>query len=300
MDSRRPGLTGFDAAPSLAAHRDTPDRMQCMEVWGGNQGVERSFQTAGLDIWIYSRPYGQAACGGDVHYLSSCASGRITRMLLADVSGHGEVVSQLAGGLRDLMRRNINFVKQDRFVRAMNLQFTEYADKGCFATSLVSTFFAPTRSFSLCNAGHPAPLVFRQDDSQWSELTREVKETNVVTDIPFGIMDEVCYSHNKLQLQPGDMVLSYSDAIIESVGADGRQLDQGGVLDLVRELDLQAPEKVISAMVESIAGLSTDNLKQDDATIMLCQATGGGPALKDNLLAPFRIFGKVVDQTKIG
>ncbi len=271
-----------------------------MEVWGGNQGVERSFQTAGLDIRVYSRPYGQAACGGDVYYLSSCASGRITRMLLADVSGHGEVVSQLAGGLRDLMRRNINFVKQDRFVRAMNLQFTEYADKGCFATTLVSTFFAPTRSFTLCNAGHPPPLVFRQVDSQWSELTRELEETNEVTDIPFGIMNEVCYSHNELRLRPGDMVLSYSDAIIESTGADGRQLHQEGVLDLVRELDLQEPEKIIPALVESITGLSNDNLKQDDVTIMLCQATGGGPVLKNSLLAPFRIFGKVTDQTKIG
>ena len=100
-----------------------PERMQCMEVWGGNEAVERSVQTAGLDIWVYNRPYGQAAGGGDVYYLSSCASGRITRILLADVSGHGEVVSQTAVGLRDLMRRNVNFVKQTRFVRAMNRQF---------------------------------------------------------------------------------------------------------------------------------------------------------------------------------
>jgi serine phosphatase RsbU (regulator of sigma subunit) len=271
-----------------------------MEVWGGNQGVERSFQTAGLGIWVYSRPYGEDACGGDVYYLSSCASGRITRMLLADVSGHGEVVSQLAGGLRDLMRRNINFVKQTRFVKAMNLQFTEYADKGCFATALVSTFFAPTGSFTLCNAGHPAPLVFRQAESQWSELTREVEESHVVTDIPFGIMDDVYYGHHEVRLQEGDMVLSYSDAIIESIDADGRQLHQAGVLELVRELDLQEPDKVIPAILERITGLSNNNLKQDDATILLCQATGSGPSLRNNLLAPFRFFGKVVDETRIG
>lgn len=73
-----------------------PNRMQCMEVWGGNQAVERSFQTPGLKIWVYSRPYGQAVGGGDVYYISSCASGRITRMLLADVSGHGELVAKIA------------------------------------------------------------------------------------------------------------------------------------------------------------------------------------------------------------
>ena len=81
--------------------------MECMEVWGGNHAIDRGFQTAGLTIWIYSRPFGQAEGGGDVYYLSSCASGRITRMLLADVSGHGQSVAQFAAQLRDLMRRNV-------------------------------------------------------------------------------------------------------------------------------------------------------------------------------------------------
>ena len=128
------------------------ERMQCMEVWGGNRAAERSFQTPGLSVSIYSRPFGQAVGGGDVYYVSSCASGRITRILLADVSGHGEMVSNMAVGLRDLMRRNVNYIKQTRFVRAMNQQFAEFNEHGGFATALVSTFFAPTKTFALCNA----------------------------------------------------------------------------------------------------------------------------------------------------
>ena len=270
-----------------------------MEVWGGNHCVERSIQTAGLDIWVYSRPYGQAVGGGDVHYLSSCASGRITRMLLADVSGHGEVVSQLAMGLRDLMRRNINYVKQARFVRTMNKQFTEYAEKGCFATALVSTFFAPTKTFTLCSAGHHAPLLFDESTSQWSELKGEAGESHVATDIPLGIVGDACYSQLAIKLQAGDMVLSYSDAIIESTDEDGRQLGEAGILKLVRELDLQEPDQVIPAIVESITALAGNNLEQDDATILLCRATGSGPSLKNNLLAPFRIFGPVKDRTSL-
>ena len=84
---------------------DESQRMQCMEVWGGNVRVERHFQTPGLDVWISCQPEGQADAGGDVYYLSSCASGRITRILLADVSGHGELVASTAAGLRDLMRK---------------------------------------------------------------------------------------------------------------------------------------------------------------------------------------------------
>ena len=57
-----------------------------MEVWGGNQATFAAFEKAGLDIWLYSRPFGTDASGGDLYYLSSCASGRITRMLVADVA----------------------------------------------------------------------------------------------------------------------------------------------------------------------------------------------------------------------
>ncbi len=284
---------------SIPANQTSSERMQCMEVLGGNHYVEQSFQTAGLDIWVYSRPYGQAVGGGDVHYLSSCASGRITRMLLADVSGHGEVVSQLAIGLRDLMRRNINYVKQDRFVRTMNKQFTEYAEKGCFATALVSTFFAPTKTFTLCSAGHHAPLLFHASTSQWSELKGEAGESHVVTDLPLGIVGDAYYGQHSIKLQAGDMVLSYSDAIIESTDEDGRQLGEAGILKLVRELDLQEPEHIIPVIVESITSLAGNNLEQDDATILLCRATGSGPSLRNNLLAPFRIFGPVKDRTSL-
>ena len=63
--------------------------MQCMEVWGGNQTADSGVIMAGLDAWVYSKPFGGADGGGDVYYVSSCATGRITRLLVADVSGHG-------------------------------------------------------------------------------------------------------------------------------------------------------------------------------------------------------------------
>ena len=51
--------------------------MQCMEIRGGNQAAEEALDAPGLQGWVYSRPYGSAASGGDVHYLSLCASGTI-------------------------------------------------------------------------------------------------------------------------------------------------------------------------------------------------------------------------------
>jgi phosphoserine phosphatase RsbU/P len=41
--------------------------MQCMEIWGGNQRVEKYFHRPGLDVWLYSLPHENVASGGDVY-----------------------------------------------------------------------------------------------------------------------------------------------------------------------------------------------------------------------------------------
>src|SRR5688572_17915010 len=101
----------------------TPQTMTCMEVWGGSDAADAAVTLSGLDAWVYSRPYQQAQAGGDVYYVSACATGRINRLLVADVSGHGETVRAIALQLRDLMRRNVNYLDQSRFVVSMNRQF---------------------------------------------------------------------------------------------------------------------------------------------------------------------------------
>src|SRR3954464_850963 len=129
----------------------TTERMSCMEVWGGSEAADAAVNLPGLDAWVFSRPYEQASAGGDGYYVSSCATGRINRLLVADVSGHGEKVHAVAIQLRDLMRRYVNFLDQSKFVLNMNGRFVESSAAGCFATAVVTTFFAPTRTLSLCN-----------------------------------------------------------------------------------------------------------------------------------------------------
>src|SRR5919107_1849739 len=103
---------------------DNPaQHMQCMEVWGGNQIVDSGVVMAGLDAWVFCRPFGASDAGGDVYYVSSCATGRITRLLVADASGHGSAVCDVAANLRTLMHKHVNQIEQTRFVRSMNQQF---------------------------------------------------------------------------------------------------------------------------------------------------------------------------------
>src|SRR3984957_1169221 len=144
-----------------ASGQPSAQHMTCMEVWGGSQLTTRGVEMGGLDAWVYSKPFGDAQRGGDVYYASSCATGRITRLLLADVSGHGISVASTAADLRTLMRRFVNRLDQTEFVRLLNQQFAALSKTGTFATAIVATFFEPSRRMTVCNAGHPRPLLYR-------------------------------------------------------------------------------------------------------------------------------------------
>jgi sigma-B regulation protein RsbU (phosphoserine phosphatase) len=214
-----------------------------MEVWGGNQAVDTGVAMSGLDAWVYSKPFGQSEAGGDVYYVSSCATGRITRLLVADVAGHGGAVDKTAVELRGLMRQFVNYLDQTRFVTEMNARFSALSQNGCFATAVVTTFFAPTNLLSLCNAGHPPPLLYRASEGRWRFVEidgahggADATEQDVVANLPLGIMDLSDYQQFDLTLDPSDLVLCYTDSLIESRDPTGELLGTAGLLRILNKL----------------------------------------------------------------
>ncbi len=286
---------------SQTAEEDFPaaERMQCMEVWGGNRSVNKAFDMPGLRTWIFSRPHEEAESGGDVYYVSSCASGRITRILLADVSGHGAAVSDLALGLRDLMRQNVNVIRQDRFVAAMNHQFAKLVRTGGFATALVATFFQPTRKLSICNAGHPPPLLYETRRNAWRLVEPDRDDSPRISGTPLGVHDEAEYPQVRIPLARGDRVIFYSDALSEALDGQERMLGTEGLRELVQNLPQASPRELLPELLKSLEARNSGNLKQDDVTALMFQATGSRTTLRDNLLAGFRWLGAVRDNVRL-
>jgi phosphoserine phosphatase RsbU/P len=296
------GATGFGGSESAtveigvgrynAGMTNSPaQQMQCMEVWGGSQVTSDGVELAGLDVWVYSKPYGQAQHGGDVYYVSSCASGRISRLLLADVSGHGKSVASLAADLRTLMRRFVNRLDQKEFVRLLNEQFTALSKQGSFSTAVVTTFFAPSRRLSLCNAGHPRPLLYRKEEGRWSFLGHQDNpEKKGPSNIPLGIFRLADYQHIDIELEPGDCLISYTDALIESCDADGEMLGEEGLLRIVNLLGEIPAEKMIEALLREIKERYPENLSADDVTVMVVRANGR--ELKFSLEERLEAFGR--------
>jgi len=265
--------------------------MQCMEVWGGSQLTSSGVQLGGLDVWVYSKPFGQAQRGGDVYYVSSCATGRISRLLLADVSGHGHSVASMAADLRTLMRRFVNRLDQRELVRLLNEHFTALSRHDSFATALVTTFFAPTRRLTLCNAGHPRPLLFRVQDGRWTFLGhhdgRDKKEPQ---NIPLGIFQIANYEQFDVELAPGDCLIAYTDPLIESCDADGKMLGEEGLLRIVNLLGDVPAEKMIPSLLQEITERFPKNLDDDDVTLLVVRANGG--SLHFSLREKLNAFGR--------
>jgi len=257
--------------------------MQCMEVWGGSQLTARTVELGGLDAWVYSKPFQQAQRGGDVYYASSCATGRITRLLLADVSGHGNTVAATAADLRTLMRRFVNRLDQTEFVRQLNQEFAALSRAGSFATAIVSTFFAPTGRLIVCNAGHPRPLLYRAAKQQWEFLGGAYSSApRGPQNLPLGIIAITDYEQFDIELAPGDCLLGYTDALIESRDADGEMFGEEGLLRIVRLLGDVPPQKMIDTLLAEIADRHPGNLSEDDVTVLVVRANGKNPRV------PFR------------
>ncbi len=275
------------------------ERMQCMEIWGGNRKIDKSFEAPGLDIYVHSIPYNASQTGGgDIYYVTSCASGRICRLLLADVSGHGEDVSHIAISLRDLLRGNVNRISQERFVSQMNKEFSFMSDASGFATAVVATFFEPTKSLSLSVAGHPYPIYYRASEQRWFHLD-PAEQDDGPENLPFGILVEATYSKLKIATEAGDMFLFYSDAFIESTDSDDNFLGISGVLELLNGQTGLEPSELIPFLRREIGSMAIGNLRDDDATLILGHVTSTTVGLLNNLLSPFRLLRNVVDNTRL-
>lgn len=273
---------------------DDTARMQCMEVWGGSQLADHATEFNGLDAWVYSRPYQQASRGGDVVYASNCATGRITRLMVADVSGHGQAVAATAADLRLLMRRFVNCLDQTELVRRLNQQFAALQAQAAFATAVVATYFAPTRRLTLCNAGHPRPLHYSAARREWRLLSSQATAAGP-RNLPLGLLDMADYDAFDIELAPGDCLLAYTDALIESQDADGRDLGEDGVLRIVRLLDDVAPAALIRTLLREIEERYPENLSADDVTVMLVRASARTQT--HSLGARLKAFGRLCATT---
>jgi len=243
--------------------------LQCMDLWSGNESIENEASAPGSEIFVYSRPYGGDRQGGDVHYVSLCAGGVITRLILADVSGHGAAVAATSQALRRLMRRYMNSRSQARLVARLNRQFARHAEAGQFATAIVATWSCDRGRLRISNAGHPRPLWYRRAEAAWSFVNGEDASGESISNLPLGVTGSASYQAIDLQIGDGDLLVFYTDALTEAHAAGGGVLGESGLFDIVARLPTDHARQLGSGVLRGVRAFTGAAPVEDDETIMV-------------------------------
>jgi serine phosphatase RsbU (regulator of sigma subunit) len=247
-------------------------QLQCMEVWNGNRFVENLVDAPGMQAWILSQPYRGESRGGDVHYLSLCVGGIVTRVVLADVAGHGEEVAETSRILRKLLRRFMNAKQQNRLVAELNRSFSELEQSGRFATAVIATYLSHKSRVLLTNAGHPRPILYRKSTGRWNYLSPDLVNDHRVGNLPLGIDGDTQYQHFQLSVEPGDRLLFYTDAYTEICDPAGEPLGELGLMGLVEQLPAGTQVEHVGRSLGRLIGTYSGGIPpDDDATLIVFQ-----------------------------
>jgi sigma-B regulation protein RsbU (phosphoserine phosphatase) len=270
------------------------ESLNCMEIWGGIEPVEIVRTTPGLDIWVYSRPYEGAGEGGDLHYVTLCGGGQVTRIIVADVSGHGVAVAEFASMLRGLLRKHINKKSQRRLVGWLNRRFGEEARLGLFATAIVATYLTSNDQLSVCNAGHPRPLLYRAEEGRWSILHGEEPTRRGAVNLPLGLDERTHYDQFTVTLGRDDLVVFYTDALTEAVDDQAQLLGEAGFLEIAGRIDRTdlAPRAVGAKLRDAVAEFRGHRPPDDDLTLIVLRHTAA-PSPRLSISQKLDVYAKV-------
>ena len=277
-----------------ASPSEKPCLLQCMDLWSGHCSVENEASTPGVEIYVFSEPYRGDSIGGDVHYVSLCAGGIVTRLILADVAGHGAAVAETSRTLRSLMCRFMNAKRQDRLVHDLNREFTALASADRFATAVVATYLSDRNRFTICNAGHPRPLWYRLASDSWSYVNEELIGNGQMCNLPLGLDASTSYQQFDLEVAEGDLLVFYTDALTEARGTDGSLLGEEGLKKLATHLPTDHVRRFGSSLLEAVSTFSGGSPSQDDTSLLVLRFSAASrrtPGLREKLKAYAKMAG---------
>jgi len=247
---------------------EKPHALVCTEVWGGNRKVVRTVKLPSLIAWVASVPLNEGGGGGDLHYMSVCDYDLISRVALADVSGHGSEVDGVTQRLRSLMHKNINAWDQSDFMRGINETFGR-SDDHKYATAIALSFHRITGRLAFSNAGHLPPLWYHAAEGAWGWL-EEGAEAKKASGLPVGLIPGTEYSQTVVALKPSDLLVLYTDGVTEARNETGQELGREQLLEWARRAPVDSPRALGENLLQRLQ-LFRGNIRNDDETLLVLQ-----------------------------
>lgn len=206
-----------------------------------------------------------AGVGGDYYDYLSFSDDRVG-LVVADVSGKGISAALLMASLQASVR---NVIGPDTSPCEANLRLNEILYRcttaSRYATMFLGLFDARTRTLRYSNAGHNPPMLLgRSGESKLS-----------AGGLPLGILDNVVYAEGSQALEPGDLLLLYTDGAIEAANPSSEEFGLDRLVGFLRARrhvgDLTT---VVDETIAELQRWTRGSPQQDDITLVVARAGG--------------------------
>jgi sigma-B regulation protein RsbU (phosphoserine phosphatase) len=199
------------------------------------------------------------ALGGDCFHFVPLPDRRVA-LAVADASGKGLPAALLIANVQSSLRTAALFAPDDpaAVVTAVNRQLYACSPADRYATLFYGVFNENTRTLHYVNAGHnPAVVIRRGDAVTWLEASAP----------PVGFFAETVYQAQAVQLNAGDLIVAYTDGIVEATNTASEEWGAESLLAAVKRCRTRQPESIVEAAFAALDEFSDDN-QTDDATIL--------------------------------
>jgi len=197
-------------------------------------------------------------------------------LVMGDVMGKGVPAGLLMTMLRGMLRAEVlSGLPPDRILHDLNqLAQVDLEHSHRFVTLFYSDFDPRTRRLRYANAAHNPPLLWRAEQRSVSRLD--------APGLLIGLQFDANYGCGSIILQPGDVLLYYTDGVTEAPGIAGDRFDEARLIKTLEEAcssGLGAQEILNKLFFRLDRFVGIDHQLEDDASMVLLK-------VEDDLLLP--------------
>jgi phosphoserine phosphatase RsbU/P len=238
-------------------------QIHCAEIWGGIQAADEDVCTSGVTATVYSSP-ADAGKGGDIHYFSVCSYDILTRVVIADVRGHGAAAAELSQWLYLSLLEHMNSLDGAAILDELNQKVCEVGH-GALTTAAVLSYNREDGQLFYANAGHPPPFVYCSKQG-WRRLLMD--ELPGTANLPLGILKKTRYDQQTYALRAGERLFLYTDGVTECPGPGGEYFDEAGLEDSLSHSGAASLYSVKADLLNRLREFSAGPLDHDDCTFL--------------------------------
>ncbi|HEY0264964.1 MAG TPA: SpoIIE family protein phosphatase [Granulicella sp.] len=207
--------------------------------------------------------------GGDLYDFLDYGPGRIM-LAVGDVSGKAAPAALYAALVSGILRSLAPLrLPPGALLSALNDQLQERKLASQYVTMLVAMWNDTTQTLQIANAGSVQPLYVTADTTS---LTNAIDVRTIkVEGFPLGLFPNVSYEESTLTTRPGDMVVFFSDGILDANDAKGQMFGNERLSTLLQHhpTATSSAESAVEAILDAVSLFQGGTEHFDDETLVV-------------------------------